>query len=80
MILMELKDNAGGNMGKSWADDSKLFDEYRKLKFRCRHCGHNVIIHGYMDKNICTWCGHYVFRTQKDEFKFRVGKAVKNGD
>lgn len=60
--------------------DDKLFNEYRKITFHCRHCGHSVTIYGYMDKKICNYCGYYVFRTPKDEFKFRMKNVSKNGD
>lgn len=60
-------------------DDDKLFNEYKKHRYYCRHCGHSVTIYGFMDKTICSFCGWYVFRTPKDEFKFRMGNFYKNG-
>ena len=65
---------------RKWTDDDKIFDEYRKITYRCRHCGHSVTIHGYMDKVICNHCGYFVFRTPKDEFMFRIGNFLKSGD
>lgn len=59
--------------------DDKMFDEYRKLRFHCRHCGSSVTIYGWMDKRICRFCGYWVFQTPKDEFMFRVGNFFKNG-
>lgn len=65
---------------RTWLDDDKMFDEYRKITYHCRHCGYSVTIRGYLDKVICRNCGYWVFRTPKDEFKFRVGNFLKSGD
>ena len=58
---------------KEW---KKLNDEYDKMKYICK-CGHRVIIHPNRKKTLCSWCGNYVFREKKDEFKYRLGGLVK---
>lgn len=67
-------------MARNLTKDDRRFEEYSKITYKCRHCGHIVTIHGYMEKVIYTHCGYWVFRTPKDEFMFRVGNFLKSGD
>ena len=59
---------------KSYTD--KYADELSKLKVRCS-CGHKVIIPLFVDKQICSWCGKYVFRDKHKEFNYRVIEFIK---
>ena len=38
---------------------------------KCKHCGHSVLF-SRREKTICSWCGHWVFKDQKEEFKYRL--------
>lgn len=58
---------------KEW---KRMTNEYDKVKYQCR-CGHRVIIPNNKDKALCSWCNKYVFKSKKDEFKYRMG-AGKN--
>ena len=51
---------------------SRMSDEYAKVKYQCKYCGHKVVIPYNVKKQICSWCKHYVFRSQQDEFKYRL--------
>jgi hypothetical protein len=53
-----------------------LTNEYDKVKFVCS-CGHRVIMPKWVDKRICDWCGRWVFRNKKDEFKYRLQEKMK---
>lgn len=57
----------------------RLTEEYDKVKYRCR-CGHRVIIPNKIDKNICSWCGNYVFKNKKDEFEYRIKEKLQKGE
>lgn len=57
----------------------RLAEEYDKVKYRCR-CGHRVIIPNKIDKNICSWCGNYVFKNKKDEFEYRIKEKLQKGE
>ena len=46
-----------------------------KNKIKCK-CGHSVLISPNKDKIICQWCGNYVFKNEKLEFKFRVKEII----
>lgn len=62
-----------------WKKDDILFEEYSKLRVYCNYCGHSITNLTRKEKVICNYCGHYVFRSPKDEFKFKLGKILKNG-
>lgn len=55
----------------------KLSDEYNKLKIKCKHCGHKLVIPVWVDKQICSWCGNYVYRNKQMEFREEVKKLIK---
>lgn len=50
---------------------------YDKVKYTCKRCGHRVIIPNWVEKNVCDYCGYYVFKNDKDEFKFRLKEKMK---
>lgn len=54
----------------------KLTNAEDKVKYTCK-CGRRVIISSQKDKEICSWCGNYVFKNKKDEFKYRVKERIK---
>ena len=54
----------------------RMSEEYDKVKYTCK-CGHRVIITNKQDKVVCDWCGHYVFKSKKDEFEFRLKEQMK---
>ena len=57
-------------------EDITMMREYDKVKYKCK-CGHSVIIPVWVDKNVCDWCGNYVFRDKKKEFEYRVKEKMK---
>ena len=50
----------------------RMTDEYDKVKYRCKNCGHRVVIPYQVNKQICSWCKNYVFKNEQDEFKNRL--------
>jgi hypothetical protein len=54
----------------------KLMNEYTINTYTCE-CGHRVFILKNRDKEICTWCGKYVFKSKKEEFKYRLYEERK---
>ena len=55
---------------------SRMTEEYDKVKFRCK-CGHKVIIPIWVDKQICRWCGMYVYRNKQIEFRNKMKVLLK---
>lgn len=53
----------------------KYMEEVNKYKVKCK-CGHKVILIN-TDKAICSWCGHYVYKDKKQEFKERLTQCMK---
>lgn len=56
----------------------RMTEEYDKVKYKCR-CGRRVVISNNQDKQLCDWCGHWVFKDKKDEFKYRMKERMQNG-
>lgn len=54
----------------------RMTDEYEKVKYICK-CGHRVVIPKWVDKQLCDWCGRYVFKDKRSEFKYRISEAIK---
>ncbi len=50
---------------KIWQKSS---DERDKVKIKCNHCGRKAIIPVWVDKQLCSWCGYYIYRNKKLEF------------
>lgn len=48
-------------------------EKYKKaiqsISYKCKKCGHNAVIPKFVKKQICSWCGHYVYSDAKEEFK-----------
>ena len=53
-----------------------MTDEYDKVKYTCKNCGRRVIITSRQDRNLCDWCGRYVYRNKKEEFISRLGEKL----
>ena len=51
-------------------------DNIQAVQYQCK-CGHKVIIPKWVDKQICGWCGTYVFKNKKDEFEYRMKERLK---
>lgn len=54
---------------------NKMSDELDKVKYKCK-CGRRSVIHYNEEKTICSWCGRYVFKNKKDEFKYRIKEKM----
>lgn len=54
----------------------RMTDEYDKVKYKCK-CGRRIVIPKWVDKQLCDWCGNYVFKSKADEFKYRVKEKMK---
>ena len=52
-----------------------LQDNITKNRIICSNCGHSVLFNK-MDKTICKWCNHYVFKNKKVEFEYRLKESI----
>ena len=55
----------------------RMTKEYDKVKYRCKKCGHKVVIPSWVNKQICDWCGVWVFKDEKEEFKYRMQEKLR---
>jgi hypothetical protein len=55
----------------------RLSEEYDKVKYQCKNCGHKVVIPYFREKQLCSWCKNYVFKNEIDEFKYRLNEKRK---
>ena len=61
-------------MNKIYEQDSRYFKELQNLKIKCP-CGHSQLV--IYDKAICDWCGKWVYRDKKQEFRERVKEKIR---
>lgn len=58
---------------------AKTSDKYINYRIKCS-CGHTVYIPNCIDKLLCSWCGRYVFKDSKAEFKYRLKEKLNKKD
>lgn len=56
----------------------KAEDERAKYKRYCK-CGHSIIFtpSSKTNKTICSWCGHWIYKNDFEEFKDKLNKNIK---
>lgn len=62
---------------KTFRDDLKISDDLAKCKRQCEYCGHKMIV-AKADRVICSWCGHYIYKNDGIEFKYKVKEMIRN--
>lgn len=62
---------------KSYREIIKYGDAINKFKYNCK-CGRKVVMPNNVDKKICSWCGNYVFKNKRQEFKYRIKERLLN--
>ena len=63
-------------MNKGFTD--KLAEAMTKLRVYCK-CGHSVTMPMCVERQLCSWCGNYVFRNKHIEFLYRFNQQqIKN--
>lgn len=64
------------NFKKDTKEYERRAEELDKVKYICK-CGHRVIIPKGVDKQLCDWCGNYVFKDKNEEFKYRLQEKMR---
>ena len=44
-------------------------DAIQEIKYPCRKCGRKAVIPAGVKRQICHWCGHWVYTDKKVEFR-----------
>jgi len=63
-------------MSKEWERYSRLFESLTKCSYKCS-CGKTVVMTNKVNKVVCSECGHYVFKSKKDEFEHRFKEKMR---
>lgn len=58
-------------------EDKNLMNALANFKVKCK-CGHSIIFTSNREKFICSYCGRYVYKNKKIEFKERLLKEKRN--
>lgn len=58
--------------------DIKKSEYMAQIRMYCK-CGHSIIMPKYLDKRLCDWCGHWVYRTKEIEFKEKLKSQMVRG-
>ena len=63
---------------KSIKEIEKISKVITDNSIKC-NCGHSIAMKPGLNKQICTWCKNYVFRTPRDEFNYRMREKLIKG-
>ena len=55
----------------------RAFNAYFAAKVKCKYCGHSFPL-GNSERAICNYCGNWVYKNKKFEFKYELQKRLKN--
>ena len=58
---------------KIYSETAKLAEALSKISVKCR-CSHTMVIPPKIDRMICDWCGYYVYKDPKEQFKYELRK------
>lgn len=53
--------------------------KYHNAMFEIRHvykCGHTVYIPEYLDRTLCNFCKHWVYKTPALEFRYKLKEKI----
>ena len=59
-----------------YEEDTKLMNMLSSFKVKCKHCGRKVVMTN-AERTICSWCGHFVYRNSKIEFKYKLKEMLR---
>lgn len=62
----------------SYNDIKKYTSNLADIKYQCKKCGRKEVIGKNQEKKLCTHCGHYIFKNDLDEFKYRMKEGLKS--
>lgn len=63
---------------KKWKSrEQEISDIVAMHSYKCKKCGHKELIRFNSNKTICSHCHNYIFKTELDEFKFRINQLIR---
>lgn len=60
----------------NFKSDTKKFRMYADNTYKCKY-GHSIAIPKFINKKICTWCGNYVYKNKKEEFRDKLKNVME---
>ena len=54
----------------------EIFADYR---IKCPNCGHSITLTNRFGRVLCNWCGKWVYKDSKTEFKYKLKEKI-NGN
>jgi hypothetical protein len=64
------------NITHTWRKDSAILKALTVSKTKCKACGCTRAIQGSYNRLICKNCGVYIFKNDREEFKYRVKERL----
>jgi len=63
---------------KEYEEQDKLAQAQRRMKKFCPYCGKRVHFYAFekKGKQLCDWCGRYVFKDKETEFNYRMKELL----
>ena len=61
---------------QQWENDTKVLSAMQKRRIKCKRCGCTRSVRAADNKNVCRNCGYYIFRNDKEEFKYRMKERL----
>jgi uncharacterized protein (DUF983 family) len=63
---------------KDFVDESKIQEAQNSMKKICPHCGRKIHFYAFekKDRQLCDWCGKYIFKDDKAKFKYRLKEKI----
>lgn len=58
---------------------TKYYEKISDVKHKCK-CSHTVIIPEFIDRQLCDYCGHWIYRNPKLEFEYKLREEMKKND
>lgn len=58
----------------SFEEIEKLYNIKSDSKVKCK-CGHSIFLTNKYERIICDWCGRWVYKNKKVEFKYKLLEA-----
>lgn len=60
---------------KQLKEDMKVGLIYAESSVKCKTCGHAMLLAG-RDRRVCSWCGNYIYKDDKTEFKYKLKEKI----
>lgn len=61
---------------QQWENDTKVLSAMQKRRIKCKRCCCTRSVRAADNKNVCRNCGYYIFRNDKEEFKYRMKERL----